>query len=172
MVPFRLQYEGKPDIDLESPLDFPKDNSFTAVQEPTVNCTIITPEAHVGDVLQLCSSRRGDLLEHTYLAADRCIVRYQVRHRRGYKGRRVLCDVLASVLSVTESAGCLLLEATVVVLRLARTQRVRKQVTLSACSSRWRSSPATSTTRSSRAPLGLPRSTMRKAPTGPPIWCG
>jgi translation elongation factor EF-4 len=62
MVPFRLAYEGKPAMDLQSPLEFPKDSSYSDVLEPTVNCTIITPEEFTGAVLQLCASRRGDLL--------------------------------------------------------------------------------------------------------------
>ena len=62
MVPFRLLYDGRPPVDLESPLDFPRERTFADVLEPTVNCTIITPEAYTGAVLQLCSSRRGDLL--------------------------------------------------------------------------------------------------------------
>lgn len=62
MVPFRLAFEGKPDVDLSSPHDFPKEKTYTEVLEPTVNCTIITPERYTGQVLQLCASKRGDLL--------------------------------------------------------------------------------------------------------------
>lgn len=62
MVPFRLSYDGKPDVDLSSPHDFPKDKTYSEVLEPTVNCTIITPDRYTGQVLQLCASKRGDLL--------------------------------------------------------------------------------------------------------------
>lgn len=50
-------------MDLRSALDFPKDRTqYTDVLEPTVNCTIILPGRYQGQVLELCSSRRGDLL--------------------------------------------------------------------------------------------------------------
>jgi translation elongation factor EF-4 len=62
MVPFRLVREKGGPVDLKSALDFPKERSYTDVLEPTVNCTIIVPGRYQGQVLQLCSSRRGDLL--------------------------------------------------------------------------------------------------------------
>ena len=61
MVPYQLQLSGGRTLDLESPLDFPRDRSFEDVLEPTVDCTIIVPAAYTGPVLQLCSSRRGEL---------------------------------------------------------------------------------------------------------------
>jgi translation elongation factor EF-4 len=64
MVPYRLHMPGGTSVDLESPLDFPKETrqGVEAVEEPTVDCTILVPDVHTGAVLQLCSSRRGDLL--------------------------------------------------------------------------------------------------------------
>lgn len=64
MVPYRLHTRGGAVADLESPLDFPKENkqNVEGVEEPTVDCTILVPEAHTGAVLRLCSGRRGDLL--------------------------------------------------------------------------------------------------------------
>lgn len=62
MVPYRLLQAGGKYVDLESPLDFPKDKSFEDVEEPTVECTILVPDAYTGAVLQLCAARRGELL--------------------------------------------------------------------------------------------------------------
>lgn len=64
MVPYRLHTRGGKQVDLESPLDFPKESrqGLEGVEEPTVDCTILVPEGNTGAVLQLCSSRRGDLL--------------------------------------------------------------------------------------------------------------
>jgi translation elongation factor EF-4 len=65
MVPFRLEYDGKPAMDLESPLAFPKEGGYSRVLEPTVNCTIIVPANYTGEVLQLCAARRGEMLVRT-----------------------------------------------------------------------------------------------------------
>jgi translation elongation factor EF-4 len=62
MVPYRLVMASGKQIDLESPLDFPKDRNFEHVEEPTVDCTILVPETYTGAVLQLCAARRGELL--------------------------------------------------------------------------------------------------------------
>lgn len=64
MVPFRLHTRGGNVVDLESPLDFPKESrqGVVGVEEPTMDATILVPEAHTGAVMKLCSSRRGDLL--------------------------------------------------------------------------------------------------------------
>lgn len=64
MVPYRLKLQNGSVVDLESPLDFPKDarQSVESIEEPTVDCTILVPDAHTGTVMTLCSTRRGDLL--------------------------------------------------------------------------------------------------------------
>ena len=45
------------------------------VWEPTVESTIVTPNDHVGGVIQLCQERRGDLGEHSVLGAGRTLLR-------------------------------------------------------------------------------------------------
>lgn len=63
MVPYRVQLQGQDKaLDLESPLDFPVTERPESIQEPTVNATIITPEIYIGKVLDLCSTRRGNLI--------------------------------------------------------------------------------------------------------------
>jgi len=37
------------------------------VGEPTVTATVLTPTSYVGSIMQLCTDRRGDLLEHNIL---------------------------------------------------------------------------------------------------------
>ena len=64
MVPYRLHMRGGAAVDMQSPLDFPRADrqAVEGVGEPTVDATILAPPAHTGAVLQLCSTRRGDLL--------------------------------------------------------------------------------------------------------------
>lgn len=46
---------------------FPIDRKISSVGEPTVTATVLTPTTYVGSIMQLCTDRRGDLLEHNIL---------------------------------------------------------------------------------------------------------
>ncbi len=46
------------------------------ILEPTVNATIVAPVAYLGRVLSLCSSRHGELIEHSSTGKERFLLRY------------------------------------------------------------------------------------------------
>jgi translation elongation factor EF-4 len=63
-------------IELQNPSEFPQNQRLSAVYEPTVRATIITPTEMVGSLMTLCQDRRGELLEHSVLGTTRAMLRY------------------------------------------------------------------------------------------------
>ncbi|KAL4077300.1 P-loop containing nucleoside triphosphate hydrolase protein [Scleroderma yunnanense] len=69
-VPYRVVYRDKTVI-VSNPTDFPDEwgpaSRVRAVEEPIVNASIIVPEEYLGDMMDLCFSRRVEDLGHRYL---------------------------------------------------------------------------------------------------------
>nr|MCH9817034.1 translation elongation factor 4 [Actinomycetes bacterium] len=58
-----------------NPSEFPP-GKVASVSEPIVKATVIAPSEYVGTIMELCQSRRGDMLGMDYLSADRVELRY------------------------------------------------------------------------------------------------
>jgi GTP-binding protein LepA len=58
-----------------NPSEFPG-GKIASVSEPIVKATLIAPSEYVGTIMELCQSRRGDMLGMDYLSADRVELRY------------------------------------------------------------------------------------------------
>ncbi|KAI6045535.1 P-loop containing nucleoside triphosphate hydrolase protein [Pisolithus marmoratus] len=69
-VPYKVIYRDQMLI-VSNPTDFPDEWGPTSrvreVQEPMVKASIIVPEEYLGDMMDLCFSRRADDLDHRYL---------------------------------------------------------------------------------------------------------
>ena len=52
---------------MESPSKLPAPNAIAEIQEPWLAMTIVTPERHVGGVMELMSSRRGEFKRMEYI---------------------------------------------------------------------------------------------------------
>jgi GTP-binding protein LepA len=61
---------------VHNPSEMPNPGTFDRVEEPVVMATIITPSDHLGPVLDLCQSRRGQMLDMKYLTPQRAEVHY------------------------------------------------------------------------------------------------
>ncbi|KAG2442751.1 hypothetical protein HXX76_002832 [Chlamydomonas incerta] len=78
MVPYTLQMPDGTEMTLESAADFPLDKKISAILEPTVTATLITPDVSVGRLMELCAARRGEPLEHSSLGGGRTMLRYRL----------------------------------------------------------------------------------------------
>ena len=58
-----------------NPSEFPG-GKVSSVSEPIVKATVIAPSEYVGTIMELCQSRRGDMLGMDYLSSDRVELRY------------------------------------------------------------------------------------------------
>jgi GTP-binding protein LepA len=59
------------EISVHSPADLPDPSRIERIDEPFVRALIITPSEHVGTVMDLCQSKRGEQDRLDYLSTDR-----------------------------------------------------------------------------------------------------
>jgi GTP-binding protein LepA len=74
-VEFRV-IRGEDVTVVHNPSEMPNPGTFDRVEEPLVLATIITPSDHLGPVLELCQSRRGQMVDMKYLTPQRAEVHY------------------------------------------------------------------------------------------------
>ena len=56
-------------IDLHNPADMPEPTQITSIEEPWIKATIMVPDEYLGSVLSLCTERRGEQVELTYVGS-------------------------------------------------------------------------------------------------------
>ena len=61
---------------VHNPSEMPQPGTYDFVREPVVLATVITPSEFLGPVLELCQSRRGQMLDMRYLSPERAEVHY------------------------------------------------------------------------------------------------
>ncbi|KAK4752443.1 hypothetical protein SAY87_021241 [Trapa incisa] len=79
-VPYIFEYSDGSKVEVQNPATMssnPK-SRVTACWEPTVLATIIIPSEYVGPVITLCSDRRGQQLEYTFIDSQRAFMKYRL----------------------------------------------------------------------------------------------
>jgi GTP-binding protein LepA len=61
---------------VHNPSEMPDPGTYDQVEEPFVAATVITPADYLGPVLDLCQTRRGQMLDMKYLTPQRAEVHY------------------------------------------------------------------------------------------------
>ena len=74
-VVYRVGMEDGTEHVVTNPSEYPS-GKIAEVYEPVVRATVLTPSDFIGQVMELCQSRRGALLGMDYLSADRVELRY------------------------------------------------------------------------------------------------
>jgi len=74
-VPYRVRTDDGAEHVVTNPSEFP-DGKVDSVAEPVVRATVLAPTDYIGAVMELCQSRRGQLLGMDYLSPDRVEIRY------------------------------------------------------------------------------------------------
>ena len=69
--------EDRSEIRVTNPSEFPS-GKIREVREPVVSSTVLAPSEFVGTIMELCQSRRGELLGMDYLSEDRVELRYRL----------------------------------------------------------------------------------------------
>jgi GTP-binding protein LepA len=62
--------------DVHNPSEMPQPGTYDRVEEPVVLATVITPAESLGPVMELCQSRRGQMMDMRYLSPERVELRY------------------------------------------------------------------------------------------------
>lgn len=69
--------EGKDYLEVHNPADMPEPQYITKMEEPWITATIMTPDEYLGDIIKLCTDRRGIQKNLSY-AGDRAILTYRL----------------------------------------------------------------------------------------------
>ena len=76
-VEYDVTMEDRTEIRVTNPSEFPG-GKIREVREPVVTSTVLAPSEFVGTIMELCQSRRGELLGMDYLSEDRVELRYRL----------------------------------------------------------------------------------------------
>lgn len=79
-VPYIFEYSDGSKVVVQNPASLPSNpkHRLTACWEPTVIATIIIPSEYVGSVITLCSERRGEQLEYSFIDSQRVFMKYRL----------------------------------------------------------------------------------------------
>jgi GTP-binding protein LepA len=66
-VVYKIDLLDGSSIDLHNPADMPDTMKITAINEPWIRATILTPDEYLGSILQLCQERRGIQADLSYV---------------------------------------------------------------------------------------------------------
>ncbi|MGV1035180.1 MAG: translation elongation factor 4 [Microbacteriaceae bacterium] len=76
-VVYDVTTDDKKTVVVTNPSEFPG-GKISEVREPVVKAAILAPKDYVGTIMELCQSRRGNLLGMDYLGEDRVEIRYTI----------------------------------------------------------------------------------------------
>lgn len=76
-VAYKITLTNDEVITLHNPADMPDLSTVKFIEEPMVKATILVPDTYLGSVLKLCTERRGEQQELTYVGS-RAMVVYKI----------------------------------------------------------------------------------------------
>ena len=76
-VAYKINLSNGSQITLHNPADMPDPSTITSIEEPWVKATILVPDEYLGAVLKLCTERRGEQEDLTYVG-NRAMVVYKI----------------------------------------------------------------------------------------------
>ena len=76
-VAYKLHMTSGEEVMLHNPADMPDLSTVRSIEEPMVRATILVPDNYLGAVLKLCTERRGEQVELTYVGS-RAMVIYNI----------------------------------------------------------------------------------------------
>jgi len=66
-VVYKIHLTDGSTIDLHNPSDYPEVTKIRQIEEPWIKANIIVPDEYLGAILQLCTDRRGEQIDLTYV---------------------------------------------------------------------------------------------------------
>jgi GTP-binding protein LepA len=76
-VIYRIKLTTGTTIELHNPADMPDPTLIESIEEPWIRATILVPDTYLGAILTLCTERRGEQVELTYVG-NRAMVVYKL----------------------------------------------------------------------------------------------
>jgi len=75
-VLYKVKLKNGETIDIENPSDFPEPTKMEEIYEPIIDATILVPQKYLGNLIELCESKRGKQKDLSYLDEERVILKY------------------------------------------------------------------------------------------------
>jgi len=72
-----VKYDGTTLL-IDNPSELPNSGEIEEIREPWVDATIMTPSRYIGTIMELVSTRRGDLADMDYMDEDRARLRFGI----------------------------------------------------------------------------------------------
>ncbi|MFG3339471.1 translation elongation factor 4 [Glycomyces sp. NPDC048151] len=76
-VVYQVVKEDGEEVEVTNPSEFPEGKIYS-ITEPVAKATILTPKEYIGQVMELCQSKRGVQMGMDYLSTDRVELRYSL----------------------------------------------------------------------------------------------
>ena len=77
-VRYEVVLTGGETVEVHSPVEMPDPGLIAEIREPYIRATLICPTGYVGQVMELCQSRRGTHVDMHYLSPERVQLRYDL----------------------------------------------------------------------------------------------
>ena len=77
-VAYRVTLTDGSILDIDNPTELPDASRLDHIEEPMLHATILSPSEYTGTVMELCQSRRGELVKMDYLSPERVELVYQI----------------------------------------------------------------------------------------------
>jgi GTP-binding protein LepA len=77
-VKYRAHLTGGRVIEVDNPSAMPSAGEIEQIDEPFLNATVLLPTEYTGTVMDLCQSRRGDMVKMEYLSPERLELVYRI----------------------------------------------------------------------------------------------
>ncbi|MEI8321125.1 MAG: translation elongation factor 4 [Alphaproteobacteria bacterium] len=73
-VIYKVHLTNKKTLELHNPADMPDPGRIDFIEEPWIKATIMVPDEYLGSILALCTERRGEQVDMTYVGARVMVV--------------------------------------------------------------------------------------------------
>ena len=77
-VEYQARTTAGEDVVVDNPSDLPPAVMLDRISEPYLKCSIITPSEYVGTLMELCQTRRGEMVRMEYLSPERVELHYRL----------------------------------------------------------------------------------------------
>ncbi|MHB1138569.1 MAG: translation elongation factor 4 [Microthrixaceae bacterium] len=77
-VEYRVLRTDGEEIEIDNPADLPDPSKINKVLEPYLKVNVITPSNYTGTLMDLCQTRRGEMVKMEYLSPERLEIQYKM----------------------------------------------------------------------------------------------
>jgi GTP-binding protein LepA len=77
-VEYTVEMMGGAIVEIDNPSDMPSPGELEGIEEPFLKVTILTPSDYTGSIMELCQTRRGEMVTMEYLSPERVELIYEI----------------------------------------------------------------------------------------------